>query len=527
MLLLQRSDVKDQFSGAWVFPGGVVDPGDREAHALCGDFNDRAASQRLGLDEGGLDLYVAAIRECFEETGILLAQIDPVRGTVSESAMPFNELRATLRREEMTFSEACGKAKLRLLAGELAYFNHWITPKGLPKRFDTRFFVAAAPENQLAQHDGIEMVAHMWIEPAAALAQVPALKLMHATGSVLRCIADFENIAALMSWAKGLGPIPLILPRFAMGHSGRKAVLPNESAWAEIGLLDPEGNGTARDELQSGQPIRLTERLIRVTANNGGEMTGAGTNSYLVGGGPRNEWAIVDPGPLDPNHVQALLAAAPGPIRWILATHTHMDHSPATVLLKDVTGAAVYGRRPDHTEWQDLTFVPDHELVGGERLTLCEGLTLRTIHTPGHASNHLCYLIEEDKVLITGDHIVQGSTVVINPPDGDMSAYLDSLSALLHEDLQWLAPGHGFLMAEPAKVIRWIIAHRQQREAKIVAAVRKVEAATLDELLPGVYDDVPASRHPMARRSLRAHLLKLRNEGTAVEHEGRWSLSYP
>jgi glyoxylase-like metal-dependent hydrolase (beta-lactamase superfamily II) len=187
--------------------------------------------------------------------------------------------------------------------------------------------------------------------------------------------------------------------------------------------------------------VRLSLRLIRVTANNGNMMTGPGTNTYLVGGGAENEWAVIDPGPLGEHHVRAVVDAAPGPIRWIFATHTHVDHSPATVLLKSLTGARVHGRLPDHREWQDATFAPEIALQGGERFELPGSTTLRAIHTPGHASNHICYLLEEEKLLFTGDHVMQASTVVINPPDGDMAAYIASLRALLEEDLEWLAPG--------------------------------------------------------------------------------------
>jgi glyoxylase-like metal-dependent hydrolase (beta-lactamase superfamily II) len=270
--------------------------------------------------------------------------------------------------------------------------------------------------------------------------------------------------------------------------------------------------------------VRLSPRLIRVTANNGSLMTGPGTNTYLLGGGARNEWAVIDPGPLDAEHVAAVLAAAPGPIRWIFATHTHNDHSPACLPLKAHTGAQVFGRVAAHPQWQDASFAPDVALHGGERIALPGGTTLRAIHTPGHASNHLCYLLEEEKTLFTGDHVMQLSTVVINPPDGDMAAYVASLRELLDEDLEWLAPGHGFLMAEPKRAIEAIIAHRLRREAKVVGALRELPGSTPQELLPTVYADVPVKMHPMARRSLQAHLLKLRSDGTARDVEDRWTL---
>jgi glyoxylase-like metal-dependent hydrolase (beta-lactamase superfamily II) len=150
---------------------------------------------------------------------------------------------------------------------------------------------------------------------------------------------------------------------------------------------------------------------------------------------------------------------------------------------------------------------------------------LRVIHTPGHASNHLCYLLEEEQTLFTGDHVMQGSTVVINPPDGDMAAYLESLRALLREELHWLAPGHGFLIERPAEAINRLVKHRLAREAKVVDALRASGASDVAQLLAQVYDDVPLRLHPVAQRSLTAHLLKLAADGRARESAGRWQLT--
>ena len=147
------------------------------------------------------------------------------------------------------------------------------------------------------------------------------------------------------------------------------------------------------------------------------------------------------------------------------------------------------------------------------------------VHTPGHASNHLCYLLEEEKTLFTGDHVMQGSTVVINPPDGDMAAYLESLRSLLELDLDWLAPGHGFLVAPPQDTLRGLIAHRLRREAKVLLALQAHGAQPLLGLLPRVYDDVPAALHGMASRSLLAHLLKLQRDEAARCVNEVWSLA--
>jgi glyoxylase-like metal-dependent hydrolase (beta-lactamase superfamily II) len=250
-------------------------------------------------------------------------------------------------------------------------------------------------------------------------------------------------------------------------------------------------------------------------------MTGPGTNSYFVHGGGGGPCTVIDPGPPIEAHVRALIAAAPGPIERILVTHTHKDHSPAAAMLHAATGAPVLGRVAAHPMWQDESFAPHTHLAGGETLAIGPGCTLRVVHTPGHASNHLCYLLEEERLLFTGDHVMQGSTVVINPPDGDMAAYLRSLNDLLQVDLQWLAPGHGFLVAQPHEVLRALIAHRLGREAKVLAALAP-EPTTLDALVAQVYAEVPAALHPMARRSLLAHLLKLESDGRAAASEEHW-----
>ena len=364
----------------------------------------------------------------------------------------------------------------------------------------------------------------MWLKPADALAAERKLKLMLVTEETLRTLATFQRADDAIAFAAKSRPVPLMMPRIGSSAKGMRPVLPSHWAYAEIGRLDPEGRGDVGIELVPGRAVRLSPRIVRVTADNGSVMTGPGTNSYFVGD-PGRPCALIDPGPDDPAHVKALLSAAPGPITRILVTHTHKDHSPAAQAMHAATGAPLFGRVADHPEWQDAAFAPHTVLAHGERVVLGEDCTLRVVHTPGHASNHLCYLLEQEKLLFTGDHLMQGSTVVINPPDGDMQAYLQSLRALLELDLEWLAPGHGFLIDQPHAVVHRTIAHRLQREAKVVDALRSVsDGGDIDALLPIVYGDVPERLHPVAARSLRAHLLKLRADGRAVESGGRWSL---
>ncbi len=525
-LLLRRGERNDQSSGAWVFPGGLLDAQDREAHRCCGGLAPHEADAALGMADGALDYFVAAVRECFEEAGLLLARaadgaIVPLHEEQSRHMGPW---RGRLHRGEATITEFCEAFGLTLALDEIAYHTRWVTPAIRPKRWDTRFFFAIAPQGQESAHDEIELVEQLWLTPAEALARGDDLKLLNPTKTTLSMMARFASAAEVMAHVREPRTEALAMPRVADGPEGMMPVGPDHGAWAEVGKLDPQGHGHASYVITPGRPVRLSPRIIRVTAENPGMMTGPGTNTYLVGGGPNNRWVVIDPGPDLGPHLDAIRAALPGPLAGILVTHTHPDHSPAAATLARETGAPVMGRIATHPQNQDPSFAPSRVLDDGDRVAVDEGVTLRALHTPGHASNHLCYLLEEEALLFTGDHVMQASTVVIGPPDGDMAVYLASLRRLVGIGLRWLAPGHGFLMGSPDKVLEGIVAHRLKREAKVVSALEQLGAAEVDALLPVVYDDVRPALHPMARRSLTAHLLKLRTDGRAAQTGERWSL---
>lgn len=276
-------------------------------------------------------------------------------------------------------------------------------------------------------------------------------------------------------------------------------------------------------EIVAGELVRLADRVARLTAPNPGMMTGPGTNSYLLGA---DELAVLDPGPAIPGHIEALLAAAGGRLRWILVTHTHTDHSPAAAELARRTGAELVGLPPPPGQYQDATFRPQRVLRDGEVLS-GPGFELRAVHTPGHASNHLCYFEPGLGWLFTGDHVMAGSTVLIDPPDGNMLAYLRSLDRLRGMEMNAIAPGHGGIIENPREVIDGIIRHRLARESKVLGALRAHPALTSRELVQHVYDDVPPSRHGIAERSLHAHLEKLAEEGRARCRDGRWTPAEP
>ena len=267
--------------------------------------------------------------------------------------------------------------------------------------------------------------------------------------------------------------------------------------------------------LTSGQLDEIAPGVRRLVARNPGFMTGPGTNTYLVG---TQRCAVIDPGPHDLVHIERILEAAGGRVGAILATHTHPDHSPAVAALAQSTGAEVLGRSAPVHGRQDATFAPTRVLNDGDVVRVGE-VALRTIHTPGHASNHLCYLLEGSGMLFSGDHVMQGSTVVIGPPDGNMQLYLQSLARLQREPVTRIAPGHGTVIEDAQSEVARLIAHRLQREAKVVERLRRAGRATIDVLVTSVYDDVDPRLHPVAKGSLLAHLLKLEADGRAARDD--------
>ncbi len=261
-----------------------------------------------------------------------------------------------------------------------------------------------------------------------------------------------------------------------------------------------------------GNVDALAPGLVRITSPNPGVMTGPGTNTYVVGTG---DVAVVDPGPDDATHLRAVhdaVEGAGGRVRWVLVTHTHPDHAPGAARLAAISGAETIGFAAR------AGFMPDVRASDGWQL-VAPTFRLTALHTPGHASDHLCWLLDEPRILLSGDHVMDAVTVVIAPPDGDMGAYLESLErvAAMDPPIDALAPGHGRLLGDPSTVIRAVVAHRLAREAIVVDALAAAGTAGIDELVPAVYVDVSPQLFPIARLSLWAHLRKLVTDGSAVE----------
>ncbi|MDY6840332.1 MAG: MBL fold metallo-hydrolase [Pseudomonadota bacterium] len=519
VLLLQRTWDAVFMPGYFVFPGGRVEEQEPQGREHISGPGDAEISQTLSVDQGGSDYMLAAVRECFEESGILVAvdkQGNPVSGD-----HPVHADRISVFDGDLSLGRLCEKHGLAIPLDRLAYLGHWITPPGPPRRFDTRFFVTPAPEGQLAGHDGVETIDHAWVRPEQALEDHrKGLRLLGLpTIRTLRLLNRFENTGSLMRYAHANPPEPAPDQPWPAVEKGKPVTLePGAPAYDEAAKLDPQGEGSTHAEIIPGEPVAVAARVARLTAPNPGMMTGPGTNTYILG---HERFTVIDPGPANESHIERILEVTGGAIDQVLVSHTHQDHSPAVTALKERTDCRVLGWPAPPGAGQDQTFRPDHEPAHGD-LIVTEAGALKVLHTPGHASNHLCFLLVDQKLLFSGDHIMQGSTVVINPPDGDMKAYIESLHDLLAEAIHYIAPAHGFLMARPEAAIDFLITHRLAREHKVARALETLTPVDLQGLTAKAYDDVPVAIHGLAARSALAHLLKLETEHRAFRENDFW-----
>jgi 8-oxo-dGTP pyrophosphatase MutT (NUDIX family) len=287
VLMLQRTQSAVFLGGAYVFPGGSLDPQDASMDRVIG-LTDAQASERLKLPSGGIAYYVAAIRECFEEAGILLAC--DARGALvsasrAEQLMPYRK---------RPFRELLEKEDLYIPAGDLAYFGHWITAPGRSRRFDARFFVALAPQGQQGSHDADETVHDVWISPREALERGARgeIELVNATQQSLKELARFSDPHAAFEYARSMTEIEENRACCAQGREGPKIFRRADPPYFEIHWSDPEETGETSYDIIPGTAKRLDRWVTRLTAPNPGIMTGPGTNSYIVGG-----VAVIDPGP--------------------------------------------------------------------------------------------------------------------------------------------------------------------------------------------------------------------------------------
>jgi len=272
------------------------------------------------------------------------------------------------------------------------------------------------------------------------------------------------------------------------------------------------------------------EPLVRrVLAPNPSPYTFTGTQTYVVGAENGPDCAVIDPGPDEAAHIDAIIAAVAGrTVTAIMCTHTHRDHSPAAAPLAARTGAPIIGCAPlvlssdlpRSDESFDTTYAPTRVLLDGEQVA-GTGWTLTAIATPGHTSNHLCFALEESGALFTGDHVMGWSTSVVVPPDGDMGAYMASLEKLLAREDRVYHSAHGEAITKPRQLVRGMIGHRRQRENQILRLLGEA-ARPVSGFIPEMYKGLDPRLIPAAEMSVSAHLIDLEKRGTARCDDGIW-----
>lgn len=505
-VLMTRRSMDARFApGAYVFPGGAIDAADAAA--------DVPVRRRPDQDRQVLTQAIAAIRETFEELGVAMVRR-------ADGSAPGEADLATLDRAQPLVAQ-CVARGLVLAADQLFVLAHWVTDRDLPRRFDVPFLVARMPEDQLPVAGDAEQFEPVWVRPADALqrSESGSFLMIFPTIRTLQRLQSHGSVDSVMaSCAAAGGPLWISCPRAGLLGGKEARFMEHETAYGELELVSPDGQIVHGLDWQTERPVALRRNVMRLTAPNPSAMTGPGTNSYLVGD-TRTGYVAIDPGPAEPGHLRRLWEAAGGDIRMIVCTHSHSDHAPGARPLQAMcaNAPAVLGLPSAASARPGSAFTPDHVLDDGQLLVLASSdaaplttHTLKVVHTPGHAANHLCLVLLEDGLLFSGDHVLNGSTTVVDPPDGNMGDYMDSLdrlSALCAEHaIDFILPAHGYVLGKAAQAIARLKAHRLQREAKIARVMQQQPAGTLDDWVALAYDDVPPRMWNWAKRSLLAHV---------------------
>ena len=504
VLMTRRSPTASFAPGAYVFPGGGIDAADAQAHTL--------AARRPTQQDERLTQAIAAIRESFEELGILLARHADGRPAGAQDAAGMDR--------HAPFLAQCSERGLVLAADDVYVLAHWITDRDLPRRFDVPFLAARMPEGQVPVADEAEQFEPEWVRPADALARHQAGRffMIFPTIRTLERMAKFETVDAILQACAGEQPLWTSCPRAGLLKGAEARFMEHETAFGELALVCPDGQMRHHLDWRTDQPVPLLKNVRRLTAPNPGVMTGPGTNSYIVGD-PGTGYIVIDPGPNEPEHIERIWRAAGGDIRLIVCTHSHSDHSPGARPLQALcqkNPPPILGLPSAPTARPASEFTPDRPVADGEVLSVsADGVShsLQVVHTPGHAANHICLVLLEDGLLFSGDHVLNGSTTVVDPPDGDMTAYLDSLDALAaacqRHGIEFILPAHGYVIGSASRAIAWLKAHRLQRESRIIAAMRERPTGTLEDWVELAYADVPQPMWPVAKRSLLAHVQRI------------------
>ena len=510
VLMTRRSMTASFAPSAFVFPGGGIDPADAQAHAQ--------STRRAGQSDVQLTQAIAAIRESFEELGVLLARHADGRHVTTDDI-------AALDRQA-PFAAQSKERSLMLAGADVFTLAHWVTDRDLPRRFDVPFLVARMPEGQTPVADETEQFEPVWVRPDDALARHEAgtFFMIFPTLRTLERLRHYPSVETVLAACAHEKPLWISCPRAGLLGGQDARYMEMDAPFGELALTSPDGQIVHSLDWQCEQAVPLLKNVMRLTAPNPGVMTGPGTNSYIVGTATTG-YIVIDPGPSDAAHLARLHAATGGRIEAIVCTHSHPDHSPGARPLQALCAhrPPVLGLPSTATARADSYFLPDRMLLNQELLTLAyqaEKHTLHIIFTPGHAANHVCLVLVEDGLLFSGDHILNGSTTIINPPDGCMTDYLDSLDRLSRacdeHEIDFILPAHGHVLGQAPQAIEQLRAHRLKREARVRAAMQARPGGTLDDWVELAYDDTDRRLWPMARRSLQAHVERLEALATRV-----------
>ena len=451
--------------GAIVFPGGGVSEADADPRweGASTVSMAKAAAMTGEPEDRALSFWVCAMRESFEEVGFILG----------DGELPAERAEAD---DANAFLEAFLESSARLDLGQMVPSGRWVTPLGAPVRFDTRFFCVRAPDGWEPRPDEREVEECRWVRPSDALDELSRGEAMMAPPSVemLQLLAKLDTVADVL-------------------------------------------DGVSNDALEgTGKfiSVRLSPLVHLVLAPNPGIMTGPGTNTYIVGAGPT---FVIDPAVDDEEYINELVTRA-GDIAAILVTHRHSDHVGGIKALAARSGSPVRAFGDVPAGGVAVTPVADGDVLEAG------GVSLRTLHCPGHASDHVCWLLEGAASLFAGDNILGEGTAVIAPPDGNMSEYLASLRRLSDLHIERIYPGHFRWLDGGNLVVNHYIEHRAERERQVVQAL-ETGAGTVDEIVERVYVDTPSHLHPVAAYSVLAHLEMLEESKKVSRTKDLWRLS--
>ncbi|HEX2050781.1 MAG TPA: MBL fold metallo-hydrolase [Actinomycetota bacterium] len=447
-------------AGATVFPGGAIAPADLDDRWEAASARTRrSAAAALGdAPDAALGAFVCALREAFEEVGWI------------EGAGPLERVERRAARDPEAFLDACLGAGVILATDRLVPAGRWVTPAPSPVRFDARFFVAEAARAWTPAPDPGEVASCRWARPRDALDDL-------ARGDAVMAPPTIEMLQLLSPHARAGDALVAL---------GARSV----------------GSG----ELVSARVAPLVHVVV---APNPGVMTGPGTNTYVVG---RGEAVVIDPAVDDDAFLDEVVAVA-GRVRSVVVTHRHPDHVGGVRALVARTGAEVRAFGDAPAGGAAVRALRDGEVVAAG------GARLRALHAPGHASDHVVLVLEDDGCVFAGDNVLGEGTAVIDPPDGDMAAYMRTLELLRSLAPRRIFPGHFRVLDDGVRVVEDYVAHRRRRAAAIEAALEH-EPVALDDVVARAYADTPPALHALARRSALAQLEVLERDGRAARGPG-------